>query len=56
LHTFRYEVSLGLFRPLIMDEVAPIVCGNLYTSAKLLKPIRTSTSLEKANAGMGYYD
>jgi hypothetical protein len=34
-----YEVSLGLFHPLIMDEVAPIVWGNLYTSAELLKPI-----------------
>ena len=34
--TFGYEVSLGLFRPLIMDEVSPIVWGNLYTSAKFI--------------------
>ena len=54
--TFGYEVLLGLFRPLIMDEVAPIMLGNLYTSAELLKPIRIATSLEWANARMGYYD
>ena len=32
--TFGYKVSLGLFHPLIMDEVAPIVWGNLYTFAE----------------------
>ena len=35
-----------------MDEVAPIMWGNLYTSAELLKPIRIATSLEWANARM----
>ena len=54
--TFGYEVSLGLFHPLIMDEVAPIVWGNLYTNVELLKPIRIAASLEWANARMGYYD
>ena len=44
--TFGYEVLLGLFRPLIMDEVAPIVWENLYTSVKLLKSIRIVMSLE----------
>jgi hypothetical protein len=53
---FRYEVSLGLFHPLIMDEVAPIVWRNLHTSAESLKPIRIATSLEWANTRMGYYD
>ena len=54
--TFRYEVSLGLFHPLIMDEVAPVMWENLYTSVELLKPIRIATSLEWANTRMGYYD
>ena len=54
--TFGYEVSLGLFRPLIMDEVAPMVWKNLHTSIELLKPIQIATSLEWANARMGYYD
>ena len=54
--TFGYEVSLGLFCPLIIDEVAPIVWRNLYTSAEFIKPIRIATSLEWADAKMGYYD
>ena len=53
---FGYEVSLGLFCPLIMDEVAPIMWGNLYTSIESLKPIRIAMSLEWANARMGCYD
>jgi hypothetical protein len=39
-----------------MDEVAPIVWENLYTSVELLKPIQIAMSLEWANAMMGYYD
>ena len=54
--TFRYEVSLSLFCPLIMDEVAPIMWGNLYTSAEFIKSIQIATSLEWANARMGYHD
>ena len=42
----RVRVSLGLFRPLIMDEVAPIVWGNLYTSVEFIKSIQIATSLE----------
>ena len=56
MRTFGYEVSLGLFHPLIMDEVAPIVSENLYTSAEFIKSIRIATSLEWANARMGYDD
>jgi hypothetical protein len=39
-----------------MDEVAPIMWKNLYTSAEFIKSIRIATSLEWANARMGYYD
>jgi hypothetical protein len=39
-----------------MDEVAPIMWGNLYTSAELSKPIQIAMSLEWTNAMMGYYD
>jgi hypothetical protein len=39
-----------------MDEVAPIMWENLYTSAESLKPIQIAMSLEWANARMGYYD
>jgi hypothetical protein len=39
-----------------MDEVAPIVWGNLYTSAEFIKYIRIATFLEWANARMKYYD
>ena len=48
-------MSLGLFCPQIMDEVAPIMWGNLYTFAEFIKSIRIATSLEWANARMGYY-
>ena len=50
--TFGYEVSLGLFHPLIMDELAPMVWGNLYTSAEFIKSIRIATSLEWTNVRM----
>ena len=44
MRTFGYEVALGLFHPLIMDEVAPIVWGNFYTSVEFIKSIRIATS------------
>jgi hypothetical protein len=54
--TIRYEVSLGLFHPLIMDSITPIVWGIVYTSIELTKSIRIATSLEWADARMRHYD
>jgi hypothetical protein len=51
--TFGYGVPLGVFRPLIMEGIAPLVWENLYTSAEFTKSIRIATSLEWANARMG---
>jgi hypothetical protein len=39
-----------------MDEVAPIMWGNLYTSAEFIKSIRIGMFFEWANARMGYND
>ena len=54
--TFGYGVSLGLCCPLITEGIAPILWGNLYTSAEFIKSIRIATSLEWADARMRYYD
>jgi hypothetical protein len=39
-----------------MEEITPIMWRNVYTSAELLESIRIATSLECADARMGYYD
>jgi hypothetical protein len=39
-----------------MDEVAPIVWKNVYTSVEFIKYIRIAMSLKWANARMGYSD
>ena len=51
-HTFGYGVSFGLFRPLIMEGIAAIMWGNLYTSIEHIESIQIATSLEWAIAGM----
>ena len=50
--TFGYGVSLGLFHPLIMEVMVPIMWGKWYTSAEHIKSIRIATPLEWADAGM----
>jgi hypothetical protein len=49
--TFGYGVLLGLFGLLIMEETVPIMCGNVYTSAEFIKPIRIATSWNRQMLG-----
>jgi hypothetical protein len=39
-----------------MDEVSPTMWENVYTFVEFIKSIRIASSLEWADARIGYYD